>query len=167
MTTTSTTHEIHLTPGDVRTLRRSFDLSLRAANKSPRTTQSYLETLDQFVRWIVEQGIPTTFAALRREHIELWLLTLRDAGRAPATIRIRYAGLRQFFGFAVEEGEITESPMRNVRAPSVPEQPVAVLTVDQVRALLATCKSRDSDDVRDTAIITLLYDTGIRRAELL
>jgi site-specific recombinase XerD len=53
-----------------------------------------------------------------------------------------------------------------IRPPRVPEQPVAVLTVDQVRALLHTTRGRGFLEVRDATILRLMIDTGIRRAEL-
>ena len=52
-------------------------------------------------------------------------------------------------------------------APQVPEQPVAVLGPQELRALLDACKGSNFEDRRDTAIIRLLVDTGMRRGELL
>jgi site-specific recombinase XerD len=72
----------------------------------------------------------------------------------------------RFFGYLLEEGEIGTHPMVHIRPPKVPEQPVPVLTEDQVRALLATTKGRGFLEVRDAAILRLLIDTGLRRAEL-
>jgi site-specific recombinase XerD len=57
--------------------------------------------------------------------------------------------------------------MANMKPPAVPEQPVPLLGDNEVRALLATCSGNTLEDRRDEAIIRLLYDTGIRRAELL
>ena len=49
----------------------------------------------------------------------------------------------------------------------MPDQPVDVLSEDDLRALLGTCSGRSFEDVRDAAIIRLFVDTGMRRAELL
>jgi site-specific recombinase XerD len=163
----STRHTPNLTAGDLTKLRGSFTISLRSARKSPRTVQSYLEALDQLTAYLDANGMPTQASRITREHIEAFLVSLHDAGRSPATVANRYRSLQQFWRWCREEGEVTESPMRNMTQPAVPAQPVAVLTDDQVRALLATCKGRGFDDLRDAAIIRLLYDTGLRRAELL
>jgi site-specific recombinase XerD len=168
MTDTRTAHATNLSAaGDLTMLHRSFGLSLRASGKSRRTEQSYLEALDQLASYLSTNGMPTAVAAITREHIESFLVSLRDAGRSPATIANRYRSLQQFWRWCIEEGEITESPMRNMRQPQVPTQPVAVLTDDEVRALLQTCGTRSFEDFRDAAIIRLLVDTGLRRAELL
>jgi integrase len=54
-----------------------------------------------------------------------------------------------------------------MKPPQVPEKPVPVLTEDQLRSLLARCSGAEFEDRRDNAIIRLLADTGMRRAELL
>ena len=58
--------------------RASFARHLRAANKSPHTIQSYLETLDQFNRLLAEQGMPRSITGIRREHVESWIVALQD-----------------------------------------------------------------------------------------
>ena len=79
---------------------------------------------------------------------------------------VYYRSLQPFWRWAIEEGFIRESPMANMRPPIVPEQPVPVLELDQLRALLEACEGDRFEDRRDTAIIRLLVDTGIRRGEL-
>jgi integrase len=56
--------------------------------------------------------------------------------------------------------------MVNVRPPKMPEPRTEMLTADQMRALLAGCAGRDFVSRRDRAIVMLLADTGMRRAEL-
>jgi integrase len=56
--------------------------------------------------------------------------------------------------------------MDRMRPPSVPEQPVPVLTDEQLRLLLASSDGQDFVDRRDTAIIRLFMDTSCRRAEI-
>src|SRR5260370_30002217 len=57
--------------------------------------------------------------------------------------------------------------MRGRTHPGGRGQAVAVLSAEDLRALLATCKGRGFEQQRDEAIIRLLADTGMRRAELL
>ena len=56
--------------------------------------------------------------------------------------------------------------MARMRPPAVPEQPVPVLTDDDLRALLATCAGRSFEGRRDTALLRMLLDTGVRAAEV-
>src|SRR5581483_7989992 len=75
-------------------------------------------------------------------------------------------GLRAFFVWLLEESEITASPMARIKPPQVPEEPPEVLSDDELRRLLKTCDGKDFDSRRDMAILRLLIDTGLRRAEL-
>jgi site-specific recombinase XerD len=155
-------------PADYRALAASFRRYLRASNKSPRTVETYGEAVDQLGEWLSDHDdAPATTGELKRAHIEAFLIHLFDEGRSAATLNNRYRSLHRFFTFVVEEGEADRHPMERMTPPQVPDQPVDVLTDDQVRALLNDCKGRSFVAIRDTAIIRVMIDTGIRRAELL
>ena len=87
--------------------------------------------------------------------------------RSAATASVRFRALQQYFAWLVDDEHIETDPMAKMKVPLVPEQPVPILSEDDLRALLATCRSRTFEDRRDEAIIRLLADTGIRRGELL
>lgn len=143
----------------------SFRRHLRATNKAPRTVQTYLDALSRFEQFLASTGMPRDVRAIRREHIESWLVALQDLGRSPASVANRYRSLQQFFRWLADEGEIAESPMARMRPPAVPLQPPPVLTDAELRALLKACEGTSFEDRRDMAIIRLLMDTGMRRAE--
>lgn len=143
-----------------------YRLSLHAAGKSKSTQAVYTLALTYFDAFLADRGMPRHLSGIRREHVEAWLADVRDKGRAPATVSVYYRSLQPFWRWAIEEGFVRESPMANMHPPIVPEQPVPVLSLDQIRALLATCDSTRFEDRRDAAIIRLLADTGIRRGEL-
>jgi site-specific recombinase XerD len=152
-------------PGELRELVPSWDRSLRAARRSAKTRKNYLEAAGQLLDYLEAQGMPTQAGAVRREHVEAYLADLASV-RSASTVATRYRGLQQLFKWLAEEGEITESPMRNMRPPTIPEAPVPVLGEDELRRLLATCTGRGFDERRDGAVIRLFLDTGMRRAEL-
>jgi len=95
----------------------------------------------------------------------------RRAGKAdtlsPATVAGCYRSLQQLWRWLADEGLVPVNVFEAMHPPRVPEQPVPVLSDEQLSALLATAKGRDFTDRRDTAIIRLLIDTGMRSAELL
>jgi site-specific recombinase XerD len=143
----------------------SWARSLKARNRSPRTAQSYLESATQLLAYLRRAGMPTTAAKLTREHIEAFLADLQGQVK-PGTVAVRYRSLQQLFRWLADEGEISTNPMARMRPPTVPDQPVPVIPADVVRRLLATCAGPRFEDRRDGAILTLLLDCGIRRAEL-
>ena len=131
-----------------------------------RTMQSYTEAAEQFRAFLAEHGLPTAVANLGPEHIEGFLESLLQSGRTAGTLANRYRSLQQFFRWLEDDGEIDHSPMAKMHAPTVPEKPVPVLTDDQMRSILSGCAQKTFDDVRDAAILMLLYDTGGRLAEV-
>ena len=83
----------------------SFGRHLRASNLSPRTVQSYLEAVDLFTRYLVEQGMPTQLASIRREHVEAFIESLLQRFKA-TTAANRYAGLQEMARWS--PGELQE-----------------------------------------------------------
>jgi integrase len=159
------TSETNTEPGDLTLLLRSWDRSLRALNRSPKTREQYLESTGQLIAFLADRGMPTDAANVRREHVEAFLADVAER-RSPATVSTRYKALRLFFAFLEEEGEVSASPMARMKPPMVPDVPVPVLSEDHLRALLAACEGKAFDQRRDTAIIRLFIDTGMRRGEL-
>jgi site-specific recombinase XerD len=144
----------------------SFTRHLRAENKAPATITTYAKAIVQLDAYLAGAGMPVLVAAIRREHIEAFLIDLQEHGRRPATVSQRFRSLQQFFRWLRDEGEIRESPMVNMHPPHVPEEPPPVLREAELRRLLAACAGPEFLERRDTALIRLFLDTGMRRAEL-
>jgi site-specific recombinase XerD len=150
---------------DIPALLPSWQRSLRAARRSPRTVQSYTEAAEQLADFLVRQGMPTAVESIRREHIEAFIEDL-DTRFKPTTVGVRFRSLQQFFRWAIEEGEITTNPMERMRSPSVPEAPPAVLSESELRSLLKACEGSDFAARRDMAILRTFVDTGARLSEI-
>ncbi|MGH2488514.1 MAG: tyrosine-type recombinase/integrase, partial [Candidatus Limnocylindria bacterium] len=142
-----------------------FSRDLRAANKSPRTVETYTEAVSLFARFAESRGV-TTVAGVDANLVREWLLALQDAGNSDGTRFNRYNGLNAFLKWATTEGLAAANPMATIPSPKPQPQPVPVLTHEQLEALLRACRGQGFEEVRDTALIRLLLDTGMRRAEL-
>jgi site-specific recombinase XerD len=151
--------------GDLPGLIRSFERHLRAANRSPRTIEKYTLASRQLVRFMADAGGPFDVADVRRRDVEAYLAFLLERFK-PGTALTRYQDLQQFFKWCVDEEEIPGSPMAKMTPPLLPEVPVPVLDDTELKALLATCPTREFDDLRDQAILRLFIDTGMRVGEL-
>src|SRR5438105_240242 len=142
-----------------------FRRHLRAENLSPMTEVAYVGAAEQFARYVREQGMPRDVASLRREHVEPFITDLLARWKA-ATANNRFRGLQSFFKWLVEEGEIKQSPMVNMKPPRIPEEIVPVLSEAALKKLLASCAGDGFEDLRDAAILRVFMDTGGRRAEI-
>jgi integrase/recombinase XerC len=144
-------------------IARSFERHLRAENKSPKTVTTYMEAVTQLAGILGQDG--RTLADARRGDVETFITDLLER-RTAATASNRYRALKVFYAWMEDEGEVAESPMRRMKPPAVPDQPVDVLTEDHLRRLLAVCAGRDFAARRDTALIMLLLDSGGRLTEI-
>jgi len=143
----------------------SFVRSLRATNKSEETIVSYEVACRQLSHYLAQNGMPTTPAGIRREHVESFVSHLLAKWK-PTTAANRFRSLQQYFKWLIEEGEIKVSPMAHMKAPTVPESPPPVLSEDDIHHLFKACAGSGFTERRDTAIVRLLLDTGLRRAEM-
>jgi integrase/recombinase XerC len=145
-------------------LARSWSRSLRARNLSPATTKKYGESLGQLIAYLAahEDVAPSQ---VKRRHVEEYIGFVVE-NRSASTASVRYRSLQQFFKWAVDEEECASDPMKNMRPPAIPEIPVPIVTDAQLSALLKACSGKSFASLRDTAIIRLFMDTGLRLAEL-
>jgi site-specific recombinase XerD len=141
-----------------------WERSLRARNRSPKTIRSYADTARLLNRFLMERGLRTEVAEVSKEHLELFLDDQLRRWR-PATAAVRYRSLRQLFNWLVAEGFLPMSPMARMRAPKVPEQPVPIVTDDDLSLLVKASQGSRFEDKRDYALLRLMIDTGLRLSE--
>ena len=114
-------------------MAESWRVHVEAANLSPKTIKLYLSGVRDLSNFLDTTGMPTTITDLNREHIEAYLVQLRERTSA-STAATRYRGLRQMFKWLVEEGEINRNPFERMRPPMVEETPVPVITNAELSA---------------------------------
>lgn len=156
-----------LTSGDLGDELGSFARYLRAQNVSPSTVYAYTGAVVSLGQFLLEHDYPTDVRAVKREHVEEWITSLLAAHK-PATAHQRYRGAQRFFHWyqGLEDDDAFRSPMAKMKPPRLPEYLPEVLTIDQLRALLAACSGKSFEDRRDEALVRIFFDTGARRAEV-
>lgn len=150
---------------ELRGLGASFARYLRAERKSPATVRLYGQSVEFYSRWLELDGKPATLEHLTRREIVDWLADLNDT-REASTVRTRYRGLHRFCGWLAAEDEIPANPMTGVDLPRVRERPVPILTDEELERLLKACAGKGFVERRDTAMIRVLLDCGVRVSEL-
>jgi site-specific recombinase XerD len=141
---------------------REWEHALLAEHRSSETVRSYTESARMLAIFLSGADLLTASTDDVRRFIG-WLL----AHRSPATAATRYRSLQQFYGWAVRDGLIDTNPMATMRPPTVPEKPVPVVPIDDLRKLLKACEGRDFHELRDSALIRLMLEPGgMRRSEV-
>jgi site-specific recombinase XerD len=137
----------------------SWIRSLESENKSEKTVSTYVYA----VRLLREHaGAAATTDVTAEDLRDFFAAMLRRM--SPASVAIHFRSLRVFFSWiASEEPSLMPvSPMKALKAPVVPKKRKPPLEDDDVRKLLATCTPDSFESRRDTAIIRVLADTGMR-----
>ena len=146
-------------------VERDFGAWMRYRGLADSTQRIYSGAVREMVVYLVAaEGNPDPDRVTRRQ-VEAFVRQ-RLGVRKPATVSAEFRALQQFWKWMVREDEITVNPMVGLEAPIVPEQPVPVLEVEQMRAVLKTCQGNSFVERRDNAILRLLADTGGRLGEV-
>jgi hypothetical protein len=112
----------------------------------PKTVSLYLSAGRELVAHLERTGGPDEPGGLRRGHVEGGRsLELQERGRTPSGVSLGYRSLQQLMNYLGQEGGLERSSREHMTAPIIPEWTTAVLSDDDLRALLATCAARDFD----------------------
>ncbi|MFH9977901.1 tyrosine-type recombinase/integrase [Streptomyces sp. NPDC017179] len=154
--------------------------ALKAENKSDNTVRIYGNAVSSFARFLLEDDgyqpvadedgkpgrpAPTDLDEVHREHVQAYIAATITR-TSPANAHQHYRALKTFFNWLLDEEEIEKSPMRTMKPPAVTEKEVPVIPEDALAKLFKTCKGKTYADRRDTAILMLFLDTGVRLSEL-
>ncbi len=146
-------------------LIKSWLIDLRGRNLAAKTVSTYAGAAERLSSALPERCVKDV-AEIAREDLREYFAGIA-AVRTPGGVSVDYRALQQFFKWADEiEEEITPNPMAKMRPPIVPETDTRVLRPEEIKALRKACDGREFMSRRDLAIVSLLLDTGVRRAEL-
>jgi integrase/recombinase XerC len=141
---------------------------------SPHTCRNYLRDLEQFEGFLKTMGTPLApagvvdFKGVDRIAIRKYLSFLHRRNRKSSIAR-KLSALRSFFNYLVKEKEIPSNPAKPVSTPKVEKLLPSVLSVDEVFRLMESPSrggALEKQELRDRALLEVLYSTGVRVSEL-
>lgn len=139
-------------------------LEMMAAERGalPRTLEAYCRDLDDLAGFLKADVAKAGSDDLRR-----YLASLKHAALAPRTAARRLSCLRQFYKFLYSEGVRTDDPTDALDSPRLGRSLPKFLSEDEVESLLAAARGIEGiKGLRATALLELLYATGLRVSEL-
>ena len=144
-----------------------FTEYLRNEKKSSENTVlSYTRDLKGFCKFLKEAGIQDP-AKVNRTNVMAYVYELQKQHKAGATVSRNIASIRSFFQFLLRKGVVTENPAADMELPKVEKKIPEILSLEKVELLLEQPKGDEDKEVRDKAMLELLYATGIRVTELI
>lgn len=136
---------------------------------SPNTERAYRNDLVDLARFVEKQGVSGT-AELDLAVLREWLWHGTEAGLARASIARHAASARGFTAWLTRTGAITSDPALRLRAPKPGRALPRVVSQPQMGEILAGLSLRAADgdpqEVRNVAIVELLYASALRVSEL-
>lgn len=129
------------------------------------TIASYERDLNQFGTYLKNQE-RNGICSVTETDLASYLLELEREGKSAATILRRVAALKAFYSYLYKQGEIKRDPAENLKGPHIEKKEPEILTTQEVTRLLDTTKGSTPKLLRDSAMMELLYATGIRVSEL-
>jgi len=137
---------------------------------SPHTIHSYSIDLYDFKDFI-QNTFDIDLINVKRIHINDWIMSLSESGLKASTINRKIVALSSFYNFLVNKNIITKNPVNNISKPKIPKRiPQYVkskdLNADILDEDLGTNAASDFEPMRNILIIEMLYQTGMRRSEL-
>ena len=151
---------------DISMVIQEFGFDCRIRKLSPKTIVNYQKQLVYLQRFLVEQHSITTIVAVRSLHIKQFLVMMDEKGRKPQYINDLLKVFKTFFNYCEKEGIVTVNPAASVHNMKQPKTVIMTFSEHEIRGLLNYYKGQDFLSMRNKTIIALLFDTGMRLAEV-
>lgn len=131
---------------------------------SRNTLTGYTTDVGHLLEYLGDRGITVT--AVERGDLHNFLATLYEMGISPRSQARVIAGIRSFFKYLRLEGVIDHDPSALIESPRPGRHLPDVLSVEEIDAMISMIPEGKDETLRNTAIIELLYGSGLRVSEL-
>lgn len=130
------------------------------------TLRAYRNDIHQFHAFCLEKG--REGMDLHFKVIRSWVVTLMDAGYSSRSVHRKLTALKSYCKFLIRNGELDANPLDKVLKPRASKRVPAFVEEVQMDRLLDEYEFGDDfEGIRNRLMLDLLYQTGIRRAELI
>ena len=128
---------------------------------SPNTVASYVRDVEGLLK-AYEGYLPVDIGT---PEVERYLSDRIQKGLSKRSQARLLSSLRSFFNWCIEEGDLKDNPCDRIDAPKLGKYLPAVLSVEEVDAIMESVDLKASSGLRDRAILEVLYGCGLRVSE--
>lgn len=143
------------------TAHKNFIKHLEEQGKSPSTLIAYGKDIEQLVESLSRKGV-TNVDEIKLDQLEEFMKKLASQNYTPKSISRKTNSTKTFFRYLKEKGYIEGNVADSLRHPKVDVKAPRILTKMEYRALRDAAR----EDVRSSAIIEVLLQTGVMISEL-
>lgn len=133
---------------------------------SANTELSYRRDLKKVILFLRSKGL-TGLVDVKEENLEEYVASMKEQHFATATVSRNIASIKAFFHFLSQEQLIEKDISNSLKAPKIEKKMPEILTTEEVVKLLEQPSGDSPKEIRDKAMLELLYATGIRVTELI
>ena len=135
-------------------------------NTSENTEMSYRRDLGKVQQFMGARGI-TQVQEVSSEDLSDYVKYLEDHKFAAATVSRNIASIKAFYHFMMQESMVQEDLSEQLKAPKIEKKAPEIMSPEEVVRLLEQPSGETHKEIRDKAMLELLYATGIRVTELI
>lgn len=133
---------------------------------STNTELSYRRDLKKVIAFLRARNL-TDWVDIKEEDLKDYITSMGEQHFAAATISRNIASIKALFHFMAQEGIVKKDITDGLKAPKIEKKMPEILTMDEVIRLLEQPSGNSHKEIRDKAMLELLYATGIRVTELI
>ena len=137
-------------------------------NYSSYTVLSYHNDISQFQTFLLS-NYNLSIDKAETTHIRDWMVALRQEKQSPASINRKLSALKSFYKYLLREKQVNKNPTDGIVSLKKPEKLPIFFRENEIDAAIGSHPAEENDftEARKHIILEILYQTGIRRAELL
>jgi site-specific recombinase XerD len=147
-------------------LLEEYEVDLRSRNKSEYTIGGYSLKLRAFEAWVKQEEGAGTVEDVSPAVVRRYILFMRKRGLQSSSVQAHVRALKIFGRWLFREGYTVENPLERVRLPNVEKHLVVPLTAAEKETMLKQLDQSTDLGCRDTAIVRIMLDSGLRLSEV-
>ena len=133
---------------------------------SKNTAVSYETDLRKMKEFLYSEGV-LSVEDVRPEHLKTYMEKQEQEGKKPATISRGLASMKAFFQYLLAQNYVNQNVTDGLKAPKIEKKAPVILSMEETSRLLEQPNGNTPKELRDRAMLELLYATGIRVSELI
>ena len=143
-----------------------IDYLKNTKHSSVNTIASYKRDLLKLCIYFEGQGY-TEVAQVNNTNLGMYIMSLEAQGLSSATVSRSIASIKSFFMYLLKRGIVKSDPTEELKPPKIEKKVPDTLTVEEINRLLCQPSKSSPKEIRDKAMLELLYATGMRVTELI